>query len=579
MTALAFSVVIPTYNRASLLPRALDSIVAQTFRDYTAIIVDDCSTDSTPSVVLDYLADPRFVYHRNERNMGIVCCRNIGYDLGNSLLLTYLDDDDVLYPEALQTAYESYLALKGQGHGWIMFDRWDENLGDYGGTTGRVAGPVSYSEILCGRVKGNFWDVFERELIENPRLRHDERLHGNEGQLYKKIWKQHPPYYIPRVLYRMPIASHERHTATTTTQQVFQREITNAEIYLAEFGDDLRQLCRKELGRTYARLGYLYACTGSFRDSVRSHLRGLWYGSGGYGLRKVALSARPLAQRPSRAGNFARARARVMIDTVLDKVGPTPLVTLPGGCRIVIHERREYIQRQILKHGVYEPQVARLVSALAELGGTFFDIGANIGQHSLIALGSGMSVHSFEPEPGLFKRLAENRSINGMEARMTINQCAVSDTPGQCTLNVAHSGNEGAHSLLRDKSQSSTESVVVPAITVDGYLAALPDLSLPLVFKVDVEGWEARVLDGAATALEQKRATFILETGDDTAHAIGEDASTVLQRFFRNDYSVWEVRTTGELTQRTLPEIEARVANYLCVGNEQHQVIEALGLA
>jgi glycosyltransferase involved in cell wall biosynthesis len=48
-TAPIFSVVIPTFNRASLLPRALDSILAQTFADYIAIIVDDCSTDSTPS--------------------------------------------------------------------------------------------------------------------------------------------------------------------------------------------------------------------------------------------------------------------------------------------------------------------------------------------------------------------------------------------------------------------------------------------------------------------------------------------------------------------------------------------------
>jgi hypothetical protein len=98
------------------------------------------------------------------------------------------------------------------------------------------------------------------------------------------------------------------------------------------------------------------------------------------------------------------------------------------------------------------------------------------------------------------------------------------------------------------------------------------------MFKIDVEGWEARVLDGATTALE-RRATFIIETGDETARVIGEDASTVLQRFFRNDYSAWEVRTTGELIGRTLPELEARVANYLCVANEQHHIVKALGLA
>ena len=52
------SVIIPTYNRAALLPRAVNSVLAQTFQDYEIIIVEDCSPDNTQDVIAAF-SDPR----------------------------------------------------------------------------------------------------------------------------------------------------------------------------------------------------------------------------------------------------------------------------------------------------------------------------------------------------------------------------------------------------------------------------------------------------------------------------------------------------------------------------------------
>jgi len=66
------SVVLPTYNRTDLLPRAIRSVLSQTFTDFELIVVDDGSTDDTRGVVAAR-CDPRIRYIRHDRNLGGGC--------------------------------------------------------------------------------------------------------------------------------------------------------------------------------------------------------------------------------------------------------------------------------------------------------------------------------------------------------------------------------------------------------------------------------------------------------------------------------------------------------------------------
>ena len=73
------SVIIPTYNRAKVIPAALNSIVVQSYQDWECIVVDDYSEDDTESVVNSYVAkDNRFSYCKNERTKGAPGARNTG---------------------------------------------------------------------------------------------------------------------------------------------------------------------------------------------------------------------------------------------------------------------------------------------------------------------------------------------------------------------------------------------------------------------------------------------------------------------------------------------------------------------
>jgi glycosyltransferase involved in cell wall biosynthesis len=88
------SVLLSTYNRADLLPRAIESVFAQTLTDWELIIVDDASDDDTGTAVEPFLDDDRVTYIRHEYNQGLSAARNTGLDAATGNYIATLDDDD-----------------------------------------------------------------------------------------------------------------------------------------------------------------------------------------------------------------------------------------------------------------------------------------------------------------------------------------------------------------------------------------------------------------------------------------------------------------------------------------------------
>lgn len=102
MTSPAVSVVLPTYNRASLLTRAVESVIAQTYADWELVVVDDGSTDDTATVAAIYASKlgVRFVYLRQE-NRGSSAARNRGIEASRGRFIAFLDSDDEFAPAKL----------------------------------------------------------------------------------------------------------------------------------------------------------------------------------------------------------------------------------------------------------------------------------------------------------------------------------------------------------------------------------------------------------------------------------------------------------------------------------------------
>jgi len=104
-----FTVIIPTFNRASLLPRALNSLLKQTEKDWEAIICDDGSTDDTIEIAKSFIEkypNIRYIFHQN-RGTGLT--RNSGLLAGCGIYATFLDSDDEYLPTHLAIRKEILL--------------------------------------------------------------------------------------------------------------------------------------------------------------------------------------------------------------------------------------------------------------------------------------------------------------------------------------------------------------------------------------------------------------------------------------------------------------------------------------
>ncbi|MEK7630439.1 MAG: glycosyltransferase [Patescibacteria group bacterium] len=95
------SVALPVFNRAPIIGRTIESILAQTFQDFELIIVDDGSTDGIEGVMRAY-EDDRMRYVRHAENRGLMAARNTGVRESLGVFLAFQDSDDIWHPKKLE---------------------------------------------------------------------------------------------------------------------------------------------------------------------------------------------------------------------------------------------------------------------------------------------------------------------------------------------------------------------------------------------------------------------------------------------------------------------------------------------
>lgn len=153
----------PTYNRAGVLPRAIRSVLAQSFTDWELIVVDDASTDGTPRVLAEFAArDPRIVAVRNQKNNypDISKTLNDAMARAQGKYIARLDDDDYwVDSEKLQKQFsflEKHPDYVVVGSGMIIVDASGRELSRYAKRekdedirrTALFANPFSHTTVL-----------------------------------------------------------------------------------------------------------------------------------------------------------------------------------------------------------------------------------------------------------------------------------------------------------------------------------------------------------------------------------------------------------------------------------------------
>lgn len=268
------SVVLTTYKRSHLLLNSVNSVLEGSYPNFELIIVNDCSPDDTDEVVKQ-ITDQRVRYLKLSQNGGVLAARNRGFDVAKGDFITILDDDDILVPNALEQIVDAYASLKPEERGVLWFDCIDKESEKISGTMTQKGGVISFNDYVCGRIKGDFWLVFARHVLEGNRF--DERLRAHESLFWLKLHRIFPARHVAAVLCIKSREHGERLCDLNIRLGQLSQTLFALKEFERQFGADLRKLCPLEYGRKLAYLGLHQLMSGESLEGRRSIYHSLTY--------------------------------------------------------------------------------------------------------------------------------------------------------------------------------------------------------------------------------------------------------------------------------------------------------------
>ncbi len=192
------------------------------------------------------------------------------------------------------------------------------------------------------------------------------------------------------------------------------------------------------------------------------------------------------------------------------------------------------VSEGIRRRGSTEIESLQAITSNLTRESIFFDLGAHIGQYTLIASPLCRAVHSFEPVPETFELLKKNVAANALE-NVSANQCAVCDKCGEV---IIYEGDLSTidRSSLSAPAAISGRSFTVSSVSLDFYAAKHG--VVPSLIKIDVEGAEIAVLRGASNLLREKHPMLIVEVDSTNQLRFGFTADDLLSELKAFGYSL-----------------------------------------
>ena len=141
------SIITPNYNCERFISQTIESVLAQSYTNWEMIIVDDCSTDKSYQIALDYAGkDSRIKVLRNEKNSGAAVSRNNALDVAKGDYIAFLDSDDLWEPQKLEKQI-SFMLENSCDFCYTRYDLINEN-NEGTGKIARIPNRLSYSKLL-----------------------------------------------------------------------------------------------------------------------------------------------------------------------------------------------------------------------------------------------------------------------------------------------------------------------------------------------------------------------------------------------------------------------------------------------
>lgn len=216
------------------------------------------------------------------------------------------------------------------------------------------------------------------------------------------------------------------------------------------------------------------------------------------------------------------------------------------GINLYVNTDDKAISPTLMMHGIYEKHEVAILKKLIKPGMIFVDIGANIGYFSLIAANIMQNkgrVYSFEPEPNNYDILLKNVENNDYENIIPINK-AVSNYDGKIKF-FRDKRNLGGHSFSKGNLGNFADFLEIEAVTLDSYFKDIVD-NIDVI-KIDTQGAEGLIIDGADNLLKNKNIKILMEYWPYGLRNMGADPYQLLVKMVKKGFKISFVDNGGIL--------------------------------
>lgn len=243
------SVILPVYNGEKHLSESIESVLHQSYHKLELIVVDDCSTDSTPDIVRRYAdKDARVINLRNEHNQKLPASLNIGFAKARGAYYSWTSDDNAYMPEALQNMAKMLNASPNTGLVYAMCQLMDDGGKDIGLMTS-ING-VKDDIYYANNVGACF--LFRREIFEALNGYDEQLFLVEDYDFWLRAYKITAFQYLDKPLYR-----YRMHGQSLT--QTRKHEILSRVAKLMQRSVPLDSLSEKTKHRVMRRYAEIYA--------------------------------------------------------------------------------------------------------------------------------------------------------------------------------------------------------------------------------------------------------------------------------------------------------------------------------
>jgi glycosyltransferase involved in cell wall biosynthesis len=217
------SVLMSVYNGAGYLQESIESILNQTFTNFEFIIIDDCSTDNSKNIIIDYASkDERIVFSQNQENLGLTKSLNKGIKIAKGKYVARQDADDVSLPQRLEkqvSVLDSHPAIALVSCDIEVIDSEGNCIGKHHRAC--ESDLVGWYLLFYNHLAGHSQTIFRRELVMNLGAYCESYRYSQDYELWCRLVRVGKILIIPEVLLQQRRHNQSISTAKSSQQHAY----------------------------------------------------------------------------------------------------------------------------------------------------------------------------------------------------------------------------------------------------------------------------------------------------------------------------------------------------------------------